>query len=189
MKFKHCVYCCLALAFLIVCLIITYYTSSTTKYSLDIINTTEHACVSEIKHCGCCGACSNTIDLKVYSENADLTEDARKCAIDRLFESTKPCFERLGMTSECSDCWAKNVECTKQHCLFPCMMESFLGIDSSTETSLSKCLACDEKFCGPDFAACAGLTRRRAGIVSDIYRDPREVCVFNFTNNGTKCKL
>ena len=86
MKFKYCIYCCLALAVLIVSLIIAYYTSGIDKYHLDIIDTTEYACVSEIKHCGCCGACSNNVDYKVYAENSDLTEDARHCALDRLFE-------------------------------------------------------------------------------------------------------
>ncbi len=187
MKFKYCIYCCLALAVLIVSIIIAYYTSGIDKYHLDIIDTTEYACVSEIKHCGCCGACSNIVDYKVYAENSDLTEDARHCALDRLFESTKPCFENLGLTEGCSACWAENVECTKEHCWFPCMMETFLGVDSSTKDSLSRCLACDEKNCGPAFASCAGMTRRRAGILTDINRDSKEICILNFTKNGSLC--
>ena len=34
----------------------------------------------------------------------------------------------------------------------------------------------DEERCGPAFLACAGANRRRAGIVSDIQRDDRELC-------------
>ena len=81
----------------------------------------------------------------------------------------------------------ENVECTKEHCWFPCMMETFLGIESSTQDSLSRCLACDEKNCGPAFASCAGMTRRRAGILTDISRNAKEVCSLNFTSNGTLC--
>ena len=67
------------------------------------------------------------------------------------------------------------------------MMETFLGIESSTQDSLSRCLACDEKNCGPAFASCAGMTRRRAGILTDISRNAKEVCSLNFTSNGTLC--
>ncbi len=186
MKCKYCIYCCFILALIIICLIIAYFTSNTDKYDLDIINTAEYACVKEIKHCGCCGACSNSVDFQVYSEK-DLTEDARWCALDRLFEDTEPCFRELGLTSKCSTCWAENVKCTREYCWFPCMMETFLGLDSSTESSLSKCFACDEKNCGPAFASCAGMTRRRAGILSDIHRDPKEICALNFSQNGTYC--
>jgi hypothetical protein len=41
---------------------------------------------------------------------------------------------------------------------------------------LNPCLACDERKCGPAFKRCAGATRRRAGIVSDIQRSQGEVC-------------
>lgn len=181
---KCLIYCCLYVAVVCLVCILTYYLSSVPQYDLDIVNTTTHACVKDIKHCGCCGDCSNSIDYEVYKSES-LTEDARSCAVNRLFEDTSPCFEKLGLTKTCAQCWAENVKCTKENCWFPCLMETILGIKS--ETSLSQCFACDEKHCGKDFARCSGLTRRRASIQTDIYRDSREICQINFDVNGTMC--
>ncbi len=42
--------------------------------------------------------------------------------------------------------------------------------------SLTDCLECDERRCGPAFIACAGTNRRRAGMHSDIGRNRSQVC-------------
>lgn len=183
-KMKCVVYCCLYTAVVFFVSVLSYYLSSVPEYDLDIVNASAHACVKDIKHCGCCGACSDSQDLKVYNTSS-LTEDARSCAVDRLFEDTRPCFEGLGMTNDCANCWAENVKCTKENCWFPCLMETILGIKS--DTSLSRCFACDEKHCGKEFARCSGLTRRRANIETDIHRDSRELCSMDFSVNGTQC--
>jgi len=172
---------CFACVLVLIVIVLTYFLSDTAKVNLDIVNTTTHACVGDVKHCGCCGACSTAQDLALYE---DMTEKARRCAVDRFFESTLPCFEKIGLTTPCAQCWKENVDCTKQHCWFPCIMETILGIKSAT---LTQCLACDEVHCGAAFAKCAGMTRRRAGMITDIQRDPREICDLNFTSNGTQC--
>ena len=181
---RYIIYCCLYIAIVCLVCVITYYLSSVPNYDLDIVNTTEHACVGEVAHCGCCGKCSNSQDYGVYQRKS-LTEDARSCAVDHLFEDTRPCFEKLGLTKTCAQCWSENVKCTKENCWFPCLMETILGIKS--ETSISQCFACDEKHCGKEFARCSGLTRRRAGILTDIHRDPKEICTLNVSLNGTQC--
>ena len=156
-------------------LLIAYDAYTPAKFNFD--SAPVGSCMGDVNHCGCCGNCSTTQDYDLYlSKNDTLSEEARKCALDNLFEDSDACMEEIGMTPGCAYCWAENVRCTRSNCLFPCMMETWLGIASSQNGTLSKCFACDEVNCLDGFIKCAGMSRRRAGIETDIVRDISEVC-------------
>jgi hypothetical protein len=88
------------------------------------------------------------------------------------------CFdEDAGLTPGCRDCWLENVDCDRKHCFFPCMYEFLAGTEQNRdENTLSKCFACDEYYCLGIFLSCAGMSRRRAGVLTDIIRHPSEIC-------------
>ena len=58
-------------------------------------------------------------------------------------------------------------------------LRAFIGAESTEAFEGARCGAgeapCDEVQCGPAFVACAGATRRRAGIDSDIPRPATQV--------------
>lgn len=138
-----------------------------------------------ILHLGNCGECSNEHDLQIYKNTAmTLTGLATKCAVYRLLFGTKAALncihQNIGFTKNCATCWLQNMECTATHCLWTCL----LGDKNSTQ-GLTPCHACDEYHCGGrskfggeddyGFRGCAGLTRRRAGIITDIKREQYEI--------------
>lgn len=120
-------------------------------------------------HCGPCGACSTQHDYDVYVNTSQtLTGDARTCALWGLFGGDEQgCLEQTGLSANCTKCWVQNMGCTKRHCLFPCMWELY---------PRGRCLECDEYHCADEFLQCAGMSRRRAGVVSDIRRSDTEMC-------------
>tara|TARA_B100001093_G_scaffold59753_2_gene50457 strand:+ start:1099 stop:2205 length:1107 start_codon:yes stop_codon:yes gene_type:complete len=149
------------------------YLSYDSPYTLDIhVNGT---CGN--LHCGECGACSNPHDYEVYVNTSEtLTGDARACAFGGIFgHDEHTCLEKTGLSSNCTTCWVENMHCTKRHCMFPCLWE--LIHPTNNKKRLGRCLACDEYHCIDDFLACAGMSRRRAGVVTDIQRDDREICI------------
>ena len=146
------------------------------------------ACVGDVKHCGCCGDCSNMVDYNLYVSKKDtLTEEARTCALENLFGDSDACMEGIGMTKGCAYCWAENVRCTRSNCWFPCMIETWLGISPNQNGTLSKCFSCDEHHCLDGFIQCAGMSRRRAGIETDIVRDISEVCNTSALSDNSTC--
>lgn len=177
------------IVFIVSCLV-TYEMVQTTAYKLD--DSPVGACVGEVNHCGCCGSCSTLTDYNVYlTKNNTLTEEARKCALDNLFGDSDKCMEEIGLTPGCAYCWAENVRCTRNNCWFPCLVEQWLGISPNQNGTLSKCFSCDEAKCLDGFIHCAGMSRRRAGIETDIARDISEVCntsALNINNNCSKNK-
>lgn len=134
-------------------------------------------------HCGWCGKCSTERDYNVYYNKRDtLTEIARECAIRDVFsgrDAATKCFdENAGLTPDCRDCWLINIDCDRQHCFFPCLWETMIGLEQNRDpNTLSKCFACDEYYCLDIFIKCAGMSRRRAGITTDIDRHPTEICL------------
>ena len=150
--------------------------------------TTNETCKDPSGHvlnCGNCGPCSNVHDIQIYHATpTTLTGIMTSCAIgDLLFhQDAYTCLkERAGMTDGCTECWVLNYRCTTHHCLQTCIKHRlFPFLPSLTPWDsgpLDPCFACDEKFCGPVFVACAGANRRRVGIESDIERDRHlEMC-------------
>ena len=159
----------------ILSILIAYDAYSKPQYAFD--SAPVGSCMGEINHCGCCGSCSNTQDYNLYLSKQDaLTEEARTCALENLFGDSDKCMEEIGLTPGCAYCWAENVRCTRSNCWFPCSIETWLGISPNQHGTLSKCFSCDEKNCLGGFIKCAGMSRRRAGIETDIVRDISEVC-------------
>jgi len=149
------------------------YLSYDTPYALD--NNVNGTCVfGDLYHCGKCGSCSNGHDYAVYvNTSGTLTGDARTCALSGLFGGDEQvCLEETGLSSNCTKCWVENMHCTRKNCLYPCAWELFYPGGSG----LSRCFACDEYYCVNDFLSCAGMSRRRAGILTDIHRDASEIC-------------
>jgi hypothetical protein len=135
-----------------------------------------------VMHCGNCGECSNTHDIDFYNDTRNtLTNTTRQCAFGSMLSGLRSARARrclnatMGCTHGCLDCWADNIACAKKKCTFTCFKYYVFGFGDFVGT-LDPCLACDEEKCGPDFAACAGANRRRAGIQSDIARPDEEVC-------------
>ena len=157
-----------------------WYEAPVYKYDSEV-NGTCQLRYSTIMHCGQCGQCSNTQDYNVYYDKKDtLTGIAKTCAINDIFsrEAAKNCFDdTAGLTEGCRDCWLENVDCDKKHCMFPCLWETLFDIKQNKDkNTLSKCFACDEYYCLDIFIKCAGMSRRRAGITTDIDRHPTEMC-------------
>lgn len=133
---------------------------------------------SAILNCGDCGACSNEHDIGIYHKTKNtLTDTATDCALFSFLgrSSVLSCYEEeIGFTALCNACWVDNVLCDQRHCKFMCLKMLMLGQrarkNDGGASSLSDCLLCDERMCGPAFLRCAGANRRTAGIMSDIGR-------------------
>ena len=139
-------------------------------------------------HCGNCGHCSNENDLTIYKKyNQVLTRDATHCSFFAFINNflVQKCFENyIGFTKPCSICWTKNVICDYKKCMNICLNTIIKNKKNNNENgSLNTCLQCDETNCGPEFINCAGATRRRAGIVTDIHRYSQEMC--NITDHNS----
>jgi hypothetical protein len=171
----------LVIIFVYYCLIISFnlYVAPLYDYDNEVLGTC--AITETLSHCGSCGECSTLQDYNVYYETRNtLTGLAKECAIRDVFigrDSAIECFDDTGLTPGCRDCWLENVDCDRNHCFFPCLWETTFGIQQNIdENTLSKCLACDEYYCLDIFITCAGMSRRRANITTDIGRHPTEMC-------------
>jgi len=163
------------IVFFIFMIIYTFYEAPEYKLDNNVIGQCNIS--SSMKHCGQCGQCSTVTDYTAYYQKRDtLTEIARGCAFQDFVGTSKECFTAAGLTDECADCWIENVKCDRQHCVFPCIFESMFNMNSNVRSGLSKCFSCDEYYCLDTFIGCAGMSRRRAGITTDIERDVSELC-------------
>merc|ERR1712165_392502 len=62
---------------------------------------------------------------------------------------TSTCIaKRRGYTEACADCFGALTGCTKDNCMFDCMLDA----------SGSTCKNCVDKSCTPAFETCSGLT-------------------------------
>lgn len=125
-------------------------------------------------HGGPCGACSNAQDVRLlYETRFTLTETATRCAQRYVLmgrDAAKRCFQSVGFTPACEECWLDNMGCTFVHCGGTCIKSRLLREPNTPGGTLNACLACDERYCGEGFLRCSGATRRRMGITSDISR-------------------
>ncbi len=100
------------------------------------------------------GACENDTDCEFVESGeartvatacgfecqAEPEPDRAQCAVD--------CIDmELGMTEECSGCYAALVACTAEFCLEPCVAGS----------TTPACQSCQAENCFPDFEDCSGL--------------------------------
>ncbi|CAL6110353.1 Conserved_hypothetical protein [Hexamita inflata] len=126
-------------------------------------------------HKGPCGHCSNPADFQIYKETAlTLTKSSTKAAVASIFSKQKAINQmtKIGLSDKCSECWVGNMQNTLVHCFWTCAFGSRASCENG---HLSKCLQCDEDYSGKYFRDCAGMTRRRAGITSDICRQNGEI--------------
>lgn len=137
-----------------------------------------------VAHCGDCGKCSNPHDVNIYDETKNTLFDTTLTCGKRAFlwgrRTADKCMqENVGFSAPCNVCWVENILCDLRFCVFTCI---WYGLFNQANTgqdqrTLNPCTQCDELRCGPDFVTCAGVNRRRAGILSDIERDLKnEVC-------------
>ena len=127
-------------------------------------------------HAGNCGECSSISDLDVYNETRfTLTKTSTKGAFYSIFsrKGALNVMRDTGMSDGCSECWVENMRHTLIHCFGRCMFGDRSSCTKDGE--LTDCLLCDEVHSGVFFRNCAGMTRRRAGIVTDICRKPDEI--------------
>ncbi len=181
---RRCIYlviCVLFLGLIPLGFFVYYQTQGAFTYQTDDWNTTECRYNEGMSwHCGSCGNCSTTQDLEVYKNTSNTIMDLmKKCVFYQVAGGNiETCVDdNIGLTDSCKQCWLKNVECTASNCWGLCLYEDMFDIPHNAEDgALSKCLSCDEHYCGKSFRECAGMTRRRAGIVTNIIRDKTEVC-------------
>ena len=64
--------------------------------------------------------------------------------------------------------------CRMRKCSGTCIKSLFFKETQSVDGERNDCLVCDDKMCAPDFLECAGVNRRRSGIVNDNIET--EVC-------------
>ncbi|OHS97288.1 hypothetical protein TRFO_09572 [Tritrichomonas foetus] len=127
-------------------------------------------------HLGPCGMCSSISDKEAYNKTAQtLTKISLKAAFGSILSAdlARKQMAKSGLSDKCVDCWIGNMRQTIIHCFGVCMTSSRSSCDKNGE--LTKCLYCDEVHSGMYFRRCAGMTRRRAGIETDICRKPGEI--------------
>jgi len=151
---------------------------------ISVANKTLAGDDASIAHCGDCGSCSNQHDINIYDETKNTLLDTTITCAKRSFiwgrkTSGKCMKDNVGFTPECNDCWVENIMCDLRKCVFTCVWYGLfqVKVDTGDTKKLNPCTTCDEVRCGPEFVTCAGVNRRRAGILSDIDRDfNTEVC-------------
>ena len=101
-------------------------------------------------HGGYCGACSSLKDIDIYNATRNnMTSISSKCAMKYVLSgknSAIACLnEVVGLTPQCTECWADNMGCDAAQCLTVCLIDRAMHVNNTTpDGSLNKCLACDE---------------------------------------------
>lgn len=141
-----------------------------------------------VAHCGACGVCSNPHDIRTYVDTrktvAILAKQCGSTAVLGTYQELTDCLMgKIGFTLGCTECWSDNLINTAEYCLFTCLKTTLTGLAATNNVIglgktvwLNQCIFCDEKQSGPEFVQCSGVARRRLGIVSEIERDPAELC-------------
>merc|ERR1719326_1968965 len=97
--------------------------------------------------------CKDAANQAVWNKDgkADFASDLSACGHQCLGGAacTAKCIEkRRGYTAACSNCFGTLTGCTKDNCMFDCMMDA----------QGSSCKTCVDKSCTPAFETCSGLT-------------------------------
>ena len=90
----------------------------------------------EVAHCGSCGYCSNPQDIRTYVDTREtIAKTAKKCgpkAVLGKYEDLVACLQsNIGLSEDCTVCWADNMKTTASGCLYTCMTTMFTGFMSS----------------------------------------------------------
>merc|ERR1712066_554847 len=98
-------------------------------------------------------ACKDAADQAVWNKDgkADFASDLSACGHQCLggASCTSTCIEkRRGYTAACSNCFGTLTGCTKDNCMFDCMLDA----------NGSSCKNCVDKSCTPAFETCSGVT-------------------------------
>lgn len=129
-----------------------------------------------ILHKGPCGQCSSISDKEAYNVTAhNLTHISKMGAILSIFSRklARKKMETAKLNNKCNECWIENMHQTLVHCFGKCARIYKSNCKENGE--INDCLYCDEVHSGMYFRRCAGMTRRRAGIETDICRKPGEI--------------
>merc|ERR1712173_68356 len=81
----------------------------------------------------------------------DFASDLSKCGHQCLggADCTSKCIEKdYGYTAPCASCFGQLTGCTKDNCMFDCMLDA----------NGSSCKNCVDQHCTPAFETCSGLT-------------------------------
>merc|ERR1712083_986230 len=92
-----------------------------------------------------------TMTIWTKDGSADFASDLSACGHQCLGDAscTSTCIaKRRGYTEACADCFGALTGCTKDNCMFDCMMDA----------SGSTCKNCVDAHCTPAFETCSGLT-------------------------------
>ena len=126
-------------------------------------------------HLGPCGMCSSIDDKTAYNKTAQtLTKISTSAAVAAVFSESlsRKKMAKANLSKKCIDCWIGNIHKTLIHCFGRCIFGDRSGCRKNGELT-----DCNEVHSGMYFRQCAGMTRRRAGIETDICRKPGEVVV------------
>merc|ERR1712207_13314 len=97
--------------------------------------------------------CKDAADQAVWNKDGktDFASDLSACGHQCLGGAacTAKCIEkRRGYTEACSKCFGTLTGCTKDNCMFDCMLDA----------NGSSCKNCVDQHCTPAFETCSGLT-------------------------------
>merc|ERR1719410_452641 len=121
-------------------------------------------------------ACKDAADQKVWNGvgktqfQSDLSACGHQCL--GTASCTAKCIEKKGYTEACSSCFGDLVGCTKDNCMFDCMLDA----------SGSSCKSCVDKSCTPAFETCSGLTpptKAELGAATDACKDAADQKIWN----------
>jgi hypothetical protein len=138
-----------------------------------------------LTHEGPCGACSSASDLARWF-NFSLDAVAYQCGAGpyvaglkgkTYLQNVTACFEAAGFSPACAFVWASNAYNSQLANCAPICREYAESVipqppNVPLDCWLHPCLQCDEDASGEIFAAFAGRTRRRSGILTYL-RPPR----------------
>lgn len=95
--------------------------------------------------------CNDTQDLEIFkAEWETLHGKVDKCATRCLgrYNCANACVKKeLGLTNECSACFANNIVCGASKCMAECLVDHYS----------EKCMKCYEKYCHPVLLNCTNV--------------------------------
>lgn len=157
---------------------VNYIDENKIDYELVTVNSERKAeeLGYHITHSGPCGACSTLYDLALYMEERDLTTPSAHCGIIGIPDEERglQCFEKLGLTEECSKIWWYNTVNSRKYCKEVCFKHRD-DPPNQDDGSLNPCLQCDEDYSGDIFKEYSGRTRRNSGLITNIKRPLEEI--------------
>lgn len=125
---------------------------------------------------------------KIYSRSparSDPEDERNKSILD---DEMLQCWRDAdtGLTDECIKIWAwDTISASCGECATPCLHDKDLscGIYNDPKTGeLCDCLECDHQCYDPIFTKYTGLTRRRAGMISEVGRNCTDVYAYSWTD-------